>query len=201
MSKSIVAIIGSYRKGGVTDLAVEAILAGAREKGARTNTIYLTEQHIEFCTNCRQCAQIPGPNRGTCAQKDDLQPILEQIESADAIVLGSPVNCGNVTAIFRRFMERLMGFAYWPWGQPSPSTRAKSRKIDAVLVSASAMPSLMMPLFTGAAKALKQAAAVLGSRVVGTLWIGLAGQKAHYELSRAELARARKLGYRLAGNQ
>jgi len=34
MSKKVVAIIGSYRKGGNIDRAVEAILAGAREKGA-----------------------------------------------------------------------------------------------------------------------------------------------------------------------
>jgi multimeric flavodoxin WrbA len=201
MGKNIVAIIGSYRKDGVTNSAVEAILAGAREKGARTNIIYLTEQHIEFCTNCRRCSQTPGSDRGICPQNDDLQSILKQIESADGLVLSSPVNCGNVTAIFRRFMERLMGFAYWPWGQPSPSTRRKSRNINAVLVSASAMPALVMPLFTGAARALKQTAAVLGARVIGTQWIGLAAQKPHYELSGSELVRARKLGYRLAGNQ
>ncbi len=32
MSKKIVAIVGSYRKGGAIDSAVEAILAGARER-------------------------------------------------------------------------------------------------------------------------------------------------------------------------
>ena len=199
MSRKIVAIVGSYRKDGVTDSAVEAILAGAREKGARTSTIYLTEQHIEFCTNCRQCTQAPGAGRGTCAQKDDLQPILDEIESADALVLSSPVNFGNVTAIFRRFMERLMGYAYWPWGHPSPSGRGKSRILDAVLVSSSAMPSLLLPLFTGTAKALKRTASVLGARVIGKLWIGLAAQKPRYALSGSEVARARKLGYRLAG--
>jgi len=200
MARKILAIVGSYRKEGVTDSAVQAILAAAREKGALTNVIYLTEHHIEFCTNCRRCSQTPGPDRGPCLQKDDMQSILEQLESADAIVLSSPVNCGNVTAIFRRFMERLMGFAYWPWGHPFPTTRRKSRNTDAVLVSTSAMPALMMPLVTGAAKALKQTASVLGCRVIGTQWIGLAAREPLHALSKSELARARKLGYRLAGN-
>lgn len=198
MGKKIVAIIGSYRIDGVIDSAVEAILSAAREKGARTNTLRLTEQHIEFCTNCRKCTQLQGPDRGICVQKDDLQSVLEAIDSADAIVLASPVNFGNVTAISRRFMERLIGYAYWPWGQAAPSNRKMPRTSSAVLVSSSAMPALMMLLFTGAAKALKQMAAVLGSKVVGTLWIGLAARDAHYRLSPREMTRARKLGFRLA---
>ena len=197
MDKKIIAIVGSYRKGGVVDSAVEAVLAGAQEKGAQTEMIYLTEQHIEFCTNCRQCTQTPGLDRGKCVQNDDLEPILQKIESADAIVLGSPVNCGNITAIFRRFEERLMGFAYWPWGTAAPSTRRKAGRMRAVLVASSAMPAVFMPLFTGAAGALRQTAAVLGATVAGTLWIGLAARESHYALSPRELARARQLGRRL----
>ena len=66
MSSKVVAIVGSYRKGGAIDTAVEAVLEGAREKGAQTHTIYLTDQHIEFCTNCRKCTQPPGEERVKC---------------------------------------------------------------------------------------------------------------------------------------
>ena len=125
MGAKIVAIVGSYRKGGTVDAAVEAVLAGAREHGAATHTIYLTEQHIEFCQNCRTCTQTPGEARGTCPQHDDLAAILSEIDAADGVVLGAPVNCFNVTAIFRRFLERLVGCCYWPWGQPMPRMREK----------------------------------------------------------------------------
>jgi hypothetical protein len=87
MSSKVVAIIGSYRKGGTIDTAVEAVLEGAREKGAQTHTIYLTDQHLEFCTNCRQCTQTPGEERVKCAQQDDLESILKEIEAADAMCL------------------------------------------------------------------------------------------------------------------
>src|ERR1035438_8317769 len=83
MSIKVVAIVGSYRKGGAIDNAVEAVLEGAREKGAQTRTIYLTDQHLEFCTNCRKCTQPPGAERGQCAQQDDLEAILKEIEAAD----------------------------------------------------------------------------------------------------------------------
>src|ERR1039457_3391334 len=112
MAGKVVAIVGSYRRGGTVANPVQGILAGAREAGAETHIIYLTEQHIEFCTNCRRCTQAPGAQRGQCVQQDDLQGILDEVDAADAIVLGSPVNYWNLTAIFRRFMERLLGAAY-----------------------------------------------------------------------------------------
>ena len=100
MGKKIVAIVGSYRRGGTVDRAVEAVLEGARARGASTHTIYLTEKHIEFCTNCRTCAQAPGLDRGKCVLNDDLDGILTEIDASDAVVLASSVNCGNATAIF-----------------------------------------------------------------------------------------------------
>jgi multimeric flavodoxin WrbA len=198
MSSRVVAIVGSYRKGGTTDSAVEAILAGAREKGAETHTIYLTDQHIEFCTNCRQCMQTPGLERGKCPQEDDLEPMLAEIEAADAIVLGSPVNIGNVTAIFRRFMERLVGYDYWPWGQHEPSARKKLATRKAVLVATSAMPGFLIPIATGTCRALRATAKLLGAKPVGRLWIGLSAQEPDQSLSAKNRERARRIGWRLA---
>jgi NAD(P)H-dependent FMN reductase len=198
MGSKVVAIVGSYRKGGTIDTAVEAVLAGAREKGAETSTIYLTDRHIEFCTNCRQCVQYPGVARGKCAQHDDLEALLTEIESADAVVLGSPVNDYNVTAIFRKFMERLLGYAYWPWGSSAPRARIKRRPRKAVLIASAAMPGFFIPLATGAARALRLTAKVLGAKTVGAMWLGLVAYKPHYPLSNRTRERARRLGWKLA---
>jgi multimeric flavodoxin WrbA len=82
MSKQVVAIVGSYRKGETIDTAVEAILEGARARGAKTHKIYLIEQHIEFCKNCRRCSAMPGPERGKCAQEDDLGNLCTSLQPA-----------------------------------------------------------------------------------------------------------------------
>ena len=197
MAQKVVAIVGSYRKGGTIDSAVDAILAGAREKGAKTHTIYLTEQHLEFCTNCRKCTQVPGEHRGFCAKSDNLGSILEEIDSADAIVLGSPVNFWNVTAIFRQFMERLTGYAYWPWGQARPKTRNTRITRKAALVASCAAPGFLIPLLTGAARALNVTAKIFGAKPVGKLWIGFSSQQQHQKLSARTLAQARRIGMRL----
>lgn len=194
MGKKVVAVLGTYRKGGTLDAAVEAILEGARTKRAVTQTIHLTDRHIEFCTNCRQCTQEPGPERGKCRQKDDLEAILSDIEAADAVVLASPVNFGNATAIFRRFMERLIGCAYWPWRQAAPKGRSKIRTLKAALVATSAAPGFMIPIFTGTRKALRMTASVLGAKPVASLWIGLSAVEPDHQPSPRVLARARRIG-------
>ncbi len=198
MSARVVAIVGGYRSGGVTDRAVDAVLEGARVLGARTRTFRLTEQRIEFCRNCRECTQQPGVERGLCRQQDDLEPMLKEIEAADAVVLASPVNYYNVTAMFRRFQERLLGYVYWPWGQNGPALRNKLQPRKAVLVAAAGMPGFLIPLTTGAPRALRLAARMLGAKPVGRLWVGLAAGEVHHTPSARMVERARRLGMKLA---
>ena len=197
MGKKVVAVLGTYRKGGTLDTAVEAILQGARSRRAATSTIYLSDKHVEFCTNCRQCTQEPGPQRGPCRQHDDLEAIVSQIEAADAVVLATPVNCGNATAIFRCFMERLIGCAYWPWGQHAPKARSPIPTLKAVLVASSAMPGFLIPIATGTGNALRTTAKILGAKPVASLWIGLAGGEPDHRPSESVLARARRIGMKL----
>ena len=194
MTKKVVAIVGSYRKGGTVDTAVDAVLAGARERGAETNKIYLIDQHVEYCRNCRSCTQEESPVRGSCAIHDDMEALLTEIHRADAVVLGSPVNYYNVTAVFRTFLERLLGATYWPWGMWSPKPRTKELSRKAVLIASSSAPGIFIPFFTGAAKALRIAAMSLGARPVATLWIGLAAQSATPHVSPQVLRRARRIG-------
>jgi hypothetical protein len=196
MASRIVAIVGSYRPGGTVESAVDAILAGAAARGAEVSRILLADRPIAFCTNCRACTLRPGAVRGACVQEDGLAAILAEIETADALVLASPVNFYNVTALFRRFMERLVGFAYWPWEQPSPAIRNRELPRRAVLVSAAAMPGPFIPVATGAPRALKVTAKALGAKTMGTLWIGLAG--GGKGLSGRTRDKARRLGERLA---
>lgn len=195
--KRIVAVVGSYRKNGITDQAIDAVLAGAREKGAETSKIYLVDHPIEFCTNCRQCTQKPGRARGQCVQNDGLEQILSTIEGADAVVLGSPVNYYNVTAIFRRFLERQVGQAYWPWQQWAPKARDSRADKKAVLIASSAAPGILIPIATGATRALRAAAQMLRAKPIGHMWIGLAGSQPHLELSPRNRERARRLGWKL----
>jgi multimeric flavodoxin WrbA len=196
-SHRIIGIVGSYRKHGTIDTVVTTILAAAQAAGAETHKIYLQDQHIEFCTNCRSCLQQPGPQRGECVWQDDMTAILDQLEAADGFVLGAPVNFGNVNALTQRFIERCVCYGYWPWGQKAPSARQSQITKQAVLVSSSAAPGFLARWLTSVTKTLKQLATLLGAKPIGTLWIGMIDPQ-RAKLSPRVQRRAQKLGQRLA---
>ena len=127
-----------------------------------------------------------------------MEEILKKIEAADGLVLASPVNFFGVTAVTQRFMERLVCYAFWPWGKPGPVTRVKDRGLRAVLVTSSAMPAALGRIFTRSLGGLKRAAQTLGAKPAGTLFIGKAALHEKQELPQAILDKARKLGYELA---
>lgn len=198
MNKKVLAIVGSYRKGGIVDSLVSETLAAAEECGAKTEKIYLTEKDIEFCTNCRKCTQEPGPEPGRCIHADDLGPILAQCREADGLVIGAPVNFFNITAVTRRFMERLICFAYWPWGQAGPKMRSAARNKKAVLITATAMPAPFGRIFTGAPRALKVIAQTMGAEPIAVIFPGMAAQNERVKPSARAVRRARAAGRKLA---
>ena len=197
----ITAIVGSYRKGGIIDTAIDEILTSAMEEGAEVTKVYLIDKHIEFCTNCRTCTQHEGQKRGECIIADDMGTVLDEIERSDAIVLGSPVNFGTVTAGMKRFIERLVCFAYWPWGMNAPKVRNTLKVKRAVVVASSAAPALMARLMTKIVSQMKDAAGLLGARTIGVLFIGLAAGEQRQQIGKQARKKARRLGKKLASNK
>mgnify|MGYP001827408557 CR=1 FL=1 len=137
MSKNILAITGSYRKEGIIHQAVEIVVSALEQRMQTVEVLDLLDYHVEFCTNCRQCAQQPGDDPGKCQLADDMTLIIAKIEQADALLLAAPVNFGAITAIYKRFLERLICYAYWPYEKEYPTFRKKSHKNPAILITSS----------------------------------------------------------------
>jgi len=201
MAKKIVAIVGTYRRGKVIDSAVSELLRGAESRGAETETIYLIDKRIEFCNNCRLCTQERDVGRrGACIFQDDMESILEAVDAADGLVVASPTNFYNVTAITRRFMERLIVYAYWPWSaKMGPEMRVNPPDKKAVTITATACPAwLGRILLRGPRQALKIAAGTMGAKVETSLYYGTVAQSPDATLTGAELEKAHEAGVRLA---
>lgn len=103
----VIAINGSPRKNWNTATLLEQALKGAESKGADTELIHLYDLDFKGCISCFACKRIGGESYGVCAMKDGLTPVLEKIEKADALILGSPIYLGDVTGEMRSFLERL----------------------------------------------------------------------------------------------
>jgi multimeric flavodoxin WrbA len=179
----LLAVNGSYRDDGAIDQAVEVAVQAARVAGATVEVIQLRDFQIEFCLNCRHCTQLPGEAPGECVHEDRMRELVRKIETADGYILASPTNFYSVTAIFKRFMERLVVYAYWPWGAHAPKFRKRKAAKKAMLIASSAAPGLMGRLFYTTLKQLKMTAKTIGAKPVGSIFIGLMSQDEHPELS------------------
>ncbi|MGI9221943.1 MAG: flavodoxin family protein [Woeseiaceae bacterium] len=171
---NVLAINGSYREDGITDHAVEAALAAAADAGAEIEHIRLRNYPIEFCLNCRACTQKPGDAPGECVHDDRMSELVQKIEKADAYVLAAPTNYGSATAIFKRFMERLTVYAYWPWGALAPVYRkAKGPQKKVLMLSSSAAPGIFGRFLYKSRSQLKLAARAIGAKPIGTVFTGM----------------------------
>jgi len=105
--KKIVAVNASPRKGWNTDALVREAARGAQTAGAQIQIYDLYRLgRYSGCVSCFGC-KLPE-HRGICALKDGLSPVLDEIQDADGLILGSPNYLGNVTAGFRALYERLV---------------------------------------------------------------------------------------------
>jgi len=99
----ILGINGSPRgKNSRTLKLVEAVLDGARQRGAEAELVDIGALDIRYCLGCQVCYA-----EGECVQEDDLYDLWEKMMRADGIVLGSPVYINGVTAQLKTVIDRL----------------------------------------------------------------------------------------------
>lgn len=194
----ILVINASYRAGGITDQTVDIMVQAVETDGATVDVVHLREHPIKFCLNCRDCTQQPGDTPGECVQQDGMQELIDKIEWADGYILASPTNFGSATALFKRFMERLVVYAYWPWNMNAPQYRkADVPKKKAVLVSSYAAPGIVGRWVYGTRKQLKLTAKTIGADTVGTISTGLIGKKLNPQISERMKTKIKKFANKL----
>ena len=135
----VVGFIGSPRIKGNTATIVNEVLLGAREAGAETKVFNLNQLGIRGCQGCLKC-QTP---EGRCVQKDDMAPLYDEIYSADAVVIGTPVYMFQVTGQTKIFIDRLLAFLYLKDGKPG-NFRNKLKGKKTVTVFSQGQPDTSM---------------------------------------------------------
>jgi multimeric flavodoxin WrbA len=113
----ILALIGSYRKKGNTARIVQMIEARMRVLAAQQpallefETLYLGDLDIRPCRGCRACF-----DRGedACPLKDDISLIRTKMETADGLLLASPVYVDDVSGLVKNWMDRLAYLCHRP---------------------------------------------------------------------------------------
>lgn len=98
----ILAVYGNPKSGGFVHGCVDAVADRLEGRGVEVDRLKLAEADIRDCTGCFTCLRT-----GECAINDDMNAISERLRSADGLVCGGSVRNGYMTALFKRFYERI----------------------------------------------------------------------------------------------
>lgn len=101
MSKQILILSASPRKGGNSDVLCDAFRRGAEESGHKVEKLRLSERNMHYCTGCGVCN-----NTHRCVQQDDMAQVLERMVQADVIVLATPVYFYTMDAQLKTLIDR-----------------------------------------------------------------------------------------------
>ncbi len=101
--KKVVILSASPRKGGNSDLLCHQFMNGAEEAGNQTELISLYDKNIGFCRACYACF-----NTGKCMLKDDMQEILDKVQSADALVIATPTYFLTMNGMLKTTIDRFL---------------------------------------------------------------------------------------------
>lgn len=101
MSKKVLVISTSPRKGGNSDLLADEFIRGAQDAGNTVEKVTLYDKSIGFCKGCLSCL-----NTCRCVIHDDADIIAQKMLTADVLVFATPVYyygmCGQMKTMLDR---------------------------------------------------------------------------------------------------
>ena len=136
MSKmNILILSGSPRKGGNTDLLVEAFVEGTSEQH-HVEIVSVRDYKVSPCLGCNACSMSKD---NTCAQKDDMPLIYEKMAHANMLVIASPLYFYGLSAQLKAVIDR----CHNPIRDTFPI-----KKTALLLVGAATLPELFDSILT-----------------------------------------------------
>jgi multimeric flavodoxin WrbA len=121
-----IAINGSPRKGGNTELLLKEVLSELKEAGWKTELVKVGGTDIRGCIACNKC--FKSKDHKCALKKDKFNDIFAKMLKSDAIILGSPTYFAAISADLKALVERAGYVAY-------ANDHAFSGKIGAAVVS------------------------------------------------------------------
>ena len=104
--KKIMAIIGSPRKGGNTEILTDQVIEGCKSKGdVEVEKFFIIDKDIKYCDGCVTCI---ATQERKCVIKDDMKGILKRMVGCDGFIFATPNHVRTVTAPMLNFLTRML---------------------------------------------------------------------------------------------
>ncbi len=99
--KKLLAIAGSPRRGGNSELLLDEAVKAADDAGLETEKLIVGELDISPCTSCGNCWET-----GDCVIEDKMQDVYKKLLDADYVVVASPLYFLGVSAQLKALIDR-----------------------------------------------------------------------------------------------
>jgi multimeric flavodoxin WrbA len=101
----VIAVNGSARKHGNTEILINAVFAELEAEGIETETLHIGGAPIRGCAACMKCWE---KRDGKCAiTSDGVNGYVENLKAADGVILASPSYFANVSSELKAFIDRV----------------------------------------------------------------------------------------------
>ena len=150
----VLAIAGSPRKGGNSDLLLDSFLEGARSAGLDTEKIYAAEKKIAPCDEKNACYKA-----GVCRIQDDMTGIYGKLLEADCLVIATPTFFMGVPAQLKSLIDRCQSL----WAKRfilKEALRQDDKKRPGYMLAVSGLPK--KEAFIGPEQTIKALLYILG---------------------------------------
>lgn len=101
MSKEVIVISTSLRKGSNSDTLADEFIRGANESGNDVEKTCLEGKSIRYCKGCLACQKTQ-----VCVIKDDAAEIAEKVKNADVIVFATPIYFYEMSGQMKTLLDR-----------------------------------------------------------------------------------------------
>ena len=101
MSKHVLMISSSPRKGGNSETLAASFAKGAEEADHKVEIVSLREKNYGFCKGCLACLKV-----GHCVIEDDAVEIASRMHDADVLVFATPVYYYSVSGQLKTMLDR-----------------------------------------------------------------------------------------------
>jgi multimeric flavodoxin WrbA len=178
---------GSPRRGGNTEVLIDAVARGIVASGGSLERIRVAELKIAPCIGCGGCDQ-----NGHCVVKDDMTELYEKITAARRLILASPIYFYAITAQLKAVVDRGQAL----WSRKQLQVRAGNWQEDpgrkGYLVAVAATRGARV--FEGAMLTAKYFFDATGFVYGGELLVRGIDRRGEMQRDRATLARAEEFG-------
>lgn len=101
MSKKVLVISTSPRKGGNSEVLADEFIRGAVDSGYDAEKICLYDKQINFCKGCLACQKTQK-----CVIRDDASEIIGKMVSADVIAFATPIYYYEMSGQMKTLLDR-----------------------------------------------------------------------------------------------